>query len=62
MNRHFSLGLSAILLITSFSFGTGILAQGASLKDQLVGTWIYVSSTGKREDGSSLQRPSLQAQ
>jgi hypothetical protein len=60
MNRHFSLGLSAILLITSFSFGTGISAQGVSLRDQLVGTWIYVSSTGKREDGSSLQRPSLQ--
>ena len=30
------------------------------MKDQLVGTWIYVSSTGKREDGSDVPRPSLQ--
>ena len=36
------------------------LAQGKSLKDQLVGTWIYVSSTGKRDDGSTVPRPSLQ--
>jgi len=31
-----------------------------SPKDQVVGTWIYVSSEGKRDDGSSVQRPSLQ--
>ena len=31
-----------------------------SLEDQLVGTWIYVSSTGRRDDGSNVQRPSLQ--
>ena len=31
-----------------------------SLKDQLVGSWIYVSSTGKRDDGSNVQRPSLE--
>lgn len=36
------------------------MAQGKSLKDQLVGTWIYVSSTGKREDGTPVPRPSLQ--
>lgn len=30
-----------------------------TLKGQLVGTWIYVSSKGTREDGSSVQRPSL---
>lgn len=35
-------------------------AETQSLKDQLIGTWIYVSSTGKREDGSSIPRPSLQ--
>lgn len=34
--------------------------QSPSLKDQLVGTWIYVSSTGKRDDGSDVQRPRLQ--
>jgi hypothetical protein len=31
-----------------------------SLEDQLVGTWIYVSSAAKRDDGSNVQRPSLQ--
>jgi hypothetical protein len=36
------------------------ISQGTSLKDQLVGTWIYVSSTGKREDGSAVPRPSSQ--
>ena len=29
------------------------------LKDQIVGTWIYVSSTAKREDGTNVPRPSL---
>ncbi len=31
-----------------------------SLKEQLLGTWIYVSSEGRRDDGSSVPRPSLQ--
>jgi len=39
------------------------LARGAAetplLKDQVIGTWIYVSSTGKRDDGSNVPRPSL---
>lgn len=35
-------------------------ATGKSLKDQLVGTWIYVSSTGKRDDGSAVPRPAMQ--
>src|SRR5215467_5353510 len=35
-------------------------AQVMSLKDQLVGTWIYVSSTARRDDGSNVPRPSLQ--
>jgi hypothetical protein len=40
---------------------TGIaFAQSNSLKDQLVGTWIYVSSTGKRDDGTPVNRPHLQ--
>jgi hypothetical protein len=36
------------------------IADAQTLKDQLVGTWIYVSSTGKRDDGSAVVRPSLQ--
>jgi hypothetical protein len=34
--------------------------QGPALRDRLVGTWIYVSSTGRREDGSEVKRPALQ--
>src|SRR4029450_12744692 len=60
MNRHFSLGLFAITLVTIAAIPTSSVAQRASLKDQLVGTWIYVSSTAKRDDGSNVPRPSLQ--
>ena len=35
------------------------LAQQKSLKEQLVGTWIYVSSTSTRADGSKTDRPNL---
>ncbi len=63
MNRRRALdaiGLCAIALVTIIAFPSNSLAQGQSLKDQLVGTWIYVSSTGKRDDGSPVPRPSLQ--
>jgi len=60
MNRHRAFGLCAIGLVTIPAFPNGSLAQERSLKDQLVGTWIYVSSTGKRDDGSTVPRPSLQ--
>ena len=46
--------LAAILALPNSGF-----AQGPSLKDQLVGTWIYVSSTAKRDDGTDVPRPSL---
>ena len=53
MLRSFAIAaLSATLVATP--------ALGTSLKDQLVGTWIYVSSTATRDDGSTLPRPSLQ--
>jgi hypothetical protein len=35
-------------------------SQQRPLKDQIVGTWIYVSSTAKRDDGTLVQRPPLQ--
>jgi hypothetical protein len=47
-----------VVTIPASQAGSG--AQGTSLKDQLVGTWIYVSSKGKRDDGSAVPRPSLQ--
>lgn len=47
-------------LVVALFLPTSSIAQGRSLKDQLIGTWIYVSSTGKRDDGSDVRRPSLQ--
>lgn len=35
------------------------VAQQKLLKEQLVGTWIYVSSTSTRADGSKTDRPNL---
>lgn len=60
MNKRLALGACVILVAAAAVFPTGSIAQGKSLKEQLVGTWIYVSSTGKRDDGSNVQRPSLQ--
>jgi Lipocalin-like domain len=60
MNRRCALGLCAVALVTIAAFPNSSVAQGKSLKDQLVGTWIYVSSTGKRDDGSFVPRPNLQ--
>ncbi|MBR0692254.1 lipocalin-like domain-containing protein [Bradyrhizobium lablabi] len=60
MNSHCALGLCATALISIAAFPNNSVAEGNSLKDQLVGTWIYVSSTGTRQDGSAVQRPSLQ--
>jgi Lipocalin-like domain len=59
MNRC-GLGLFAVVLISIAAPPSNSAAEGKSLKDQLVGTWIYVSSTAKRDDGSNVQRPSLQ--
>ena len=56
-------GIHAIALLASMLVAAppiGNAAETPSLRDQLIGTWIYVSSTGKREDGSSVPRPSLQ--
>src|SRR5829696_6742431 len=60
MNRRRALGLCAIAVATIALFPIGSVAQGKSLKDQLIGTWIYVSSTAKRDDGSNVQQPSSQ--
>jgi hypothetical protein len=60
MNRRCAFTLSAIAWTSILTFPNSSVAQGRSLKDQLVGTWIYLSSTGKREDGSAVQRPSAQ--
>jgi hypothetical protein len=60
MNRRYAAGLCATALISVATFPNNSVAQAKSLKDQLVGTWIYVSSTGTREDGRAVERPKLQ--
>src|SRR2546422_4725003 len=47
-----------VILGVVFPLGDAI-AQQKSLKEQLVGTWIYVSSTSTRADGSKTDRPNL---
>ena len=56
MNRR-ALYLFAMALILVPAFPNSGGAEGKSLKEQLVGTWLYVSSTGKRDDGSVVDRP-----
>lgn len=48
------------VLIMGGALPTGhAIAQQKSLKEQLVGTWIYASSTSTRADGSKTDRPNL---
>jgi lipocalin-like protein len=61
MNRYAMLALGTLALL-----GSGIalppgdaVAQQSSLKDQLVGTWIYISSTITGPDGIKTDRPGL---
>jgi len=60
MNKKYVLVLFSVALVTTLAFPKIGFAQGKSLKDQVIGTWVYVSSTGKRDDGSAVPRPSLQ--
>jgi hypothetical protein len=50
MTRRFLIGLATLLGV---AFGvTSVNAQQKSLKEELVGAWSFVSSTGKALDGS----------
>jgi hypothetical protein len=60
MNRTSIVGSFSIAIMASVLMPFTVMAQQKSLKDEVVGTWIYVSSTAKREDGSYDPRPSLQ--
>jgi len=52
--------ITVSVLIMGGALPTGdAVAQQKSLKEQLVGTWIYVSSTSTRADGSKTDRPDL---
>ena len=44
MKRRDTFGV-ALALVALLAVPNDPIAQGKSLKDQLVGTWIYVSST-----------------
>ena len=47
-----------VVAVSALVLGTGLLANGAAqqktLKDQLIGTWTFVGSTGKNPDGSPI--------
>ena len=60
MKRTSIVGIFSIATMASVLMPLTVMGQQKSLKDQLVGTWIYVSSTAKRDDGSNVPRPSLQ--
>src|SRR5262249_218476 len=49
----------SIAMMASVLMPLTVMGQQKSLKDQLVGTWIYVSSTAKRDDGSYEPRTQL---
>ncbi|MBR1163486.1 lipocalin-like domain-containing protein [Bradyrhizobium elkanii] len=60
MDRRYALGLFATAFISVAAFPNNSFSEAKSLKDQLIGTWIYESSTAVREDGSAVARPRLQ--
>lgn len=60
MNRRYAVRLFAAALISVIVFPHDSFSQGKSLKDQLIGTWIYESGKATREDGSALDRPKSQ--
>jgi len=59
MNRRNTLRLSAIAVLGLALLPGSAVSQQKSLKEQLVGTWIYVSSTATRSDGTKIERPNL---
>jgi hypothetical protein len=56
MDRRHALIFGTTLLVL-VGFPNDGFSQAKSLKEQLVGTWLYVSSTGTREDGTPVERP-----
>ena len=52
--------VSVLILGSALAMGDAV-AQEKSLKEQLVGTWIYVSGTTTRADGTKTENPNLKA-
>jgi hypothetical protein len=59
MHQRRALVVCLIALVTVPALSGRGYAGTPSLRDQLIGTWIYISSTGKREDGTNVPRPNL---
>ena len=60
--RRFGMLIAAtvsVLIMGGASDMGDAIAQEKSLKERLVGTWIYVSSTSTRADGSKTENPNL---
>lgn len=51
MKRRDMIGISAMVAIGFALLPTGAVTQQESLKEQLVGTWTLVSTTGRLPDG-----------
>ena len=56
MNRRNILSLSAITALGLALLPGSALSQQKSLKEQLVGTWTFVSSADVRKDGAKVDR------
>lgn len=52
MNRRLALSISAVMMLGFAAIPGSAISQQKSLKDQLVGTWTFVSSTTRLPDGS----------
>src|SRR5262245_38325298 len=59
MKRRSTVYLSAIGALVLTLVPGAAASQQTSLKEELVGTWIYVSSTITRPDGTKTDRPDL---
>jgi hypothetical protein len=59
MNRGVIFSLLPMAAVGIALFPGSAVGQQKALKDQLVGTWTYVSSTSTRADGTKAERPNL---
>jgi Lipocalin-like domain len=54
MDRRTAVACATVLVGSGLMLGASAFAEQKSLRDQLTGSWIFVSSTTKAEDGSPL--------
>jgi hypothetical protein len=54
MNRRSVVTKSALMAVAAALLPSGAVAQQKSIKDQLVGTWIFVSAQDAKPDGSKV--------